>query len=115
MFIYSGTCRDGICGTPTGKESSDGQPLFVGDIVVVMTRDKDGYVDFFPDNLTAMVSNRFTSFSDGTHKEKEGDVEFFAMGIKDGGDKWHIMKLKDHSDVIDGENWQAYGFNYKND
>ncbi len=113
MYVYSGNSRKGTVGAATPFRDCKGEPLFVGDIVCVFT---DGYV---PDGLTAVVSDEFTSYSDGTHVINEGAAEQFVMGIKsvdlENPNTWRVVKLKDYRDVIDGEHWRAYGFNYRID
>ena len=118
MYIYSGECRLGVCGEKTNLKDCDDKELFVGDIVISSTIDSYGICNNC--GLSAVVSGRFTSFSDGTHKEKEGDTEHFVMGIKTidfmekDSKEWIVKKLKDWSDCVDGEHWKDYGFNYKN-
>lgn len=113
MFVYSGDCRLGTVGDVTPFSDMFGNALFVGDIVITLT---DNHMT---GQLTAVVSDEFTSYSNGTHKIKEGPVEPFVMGIKSVDlatpGTWSVMKLKDHSDVISGEHWQAYGFNFRNE
>ena len=115
MYVYSGDCREGFCGDTTPlKDYWDG-PLYVGDIVVIYKEDSS------PDGLTVVVSDKYESFSDGTYKIKpKDDVVYFIMGIKGSCTKpdlegWIILKVKDHSDVVNGEHWKDYGFNYKED
>jgi hypothetical protein len=86
-----------------------GKELFTGDIVLTFTE------SYSVDYLTAVVSDQFASYSDGTHIEHKSHSPF-VMGIKnvnlDEGE-WMILKVKDWSDCIDGEHWKEYGFNYK--
>lgn len=36
------------------------------------------------------------------------------MGIKDANmTEWKVIKVKDHSDCIDGEHWKAFGISYR--
>lgn len=110
MYIYSGDCRLGTVGQPTKFSDLHGKPLFVGDIVIT-------YADNYePDSLTAVVSDEFTTYWGGEYRVKGGPAESFVMGIKsvdlDNPDQWRVLKVKDHQDVIDGEHWKAYGFNY---
>jgi hypothetical protein len=119
MYIYSGDVRLGDCGDPTPYVDMYGKELFVGDIVVTLT-EEDGVFKSLG-SLSAVVSDKYTSYSDGTHKVKDGDIEYFVMGIKsawpkceDGKKKeWAVLKVKDHSDVINLEHWSDFGFNYR--
>ena len=110
MYIYSGKCRLGTVGDNTPFKDMAGRPLFVGDIVSVF---HDGHLC---DGITAVVSEEFTSYSDGTHKVNEGPIDTFIMGIRsvslDEEKAWQVLKIKDHTDVISGERWPAYGFSY---
>jgi hypothetical protein len=110
MYIYSGNCRLGVVGNPTPFLDIFDAPLFVGDIVLTFTD------DYAPDHLTAVVSDEYTSFSDGTHIVREGPIHPFVMGIKGEQDSpestWKVRKVKDHSDVIAGESWKDFGFHY---
>jgi len=116
MYIYSGKCRQGICGEVTPMTDSLKKKLHVGDIVMVSTIDENGICD--NTGLTVVVSDRFESFSDGTHKEKSEGVQYFVMGIKDvdfigkDSERWFVKKVKDVSDVVSGEHWEDYGFRY---
>jgi hypothetical protein len=118
MYIYSGECRLGICGEPTPFKDLTGADLFVGDIVLPSSIDASGICDNH--ELTAVVSDKFKSYSDGTHVEKEGQIEYFVMGIKGvdfmGRDSecWSVRKLKSFDQVVEGEVWKDYGFKYSN-
>lgn len=119
MYVYSGTYREGICGETTPLKDMTGKDLFVGDIVMVSVIDKMGICD--NTGLTVVVSDRFTSYSNGTHVVKEGDICYFVMGIKTidfmdkDSDKWIVKRVKSFKDVIGGEKWTDYGFNYQTD
>ena len=113
MFVYSGNCRLCDVGRSTPIFDASGHRLFTGDIVLVFTK------EYTPESLTVIVSDQYQSYSDGTHVAKEGDLSFFAMGIKSvtlGEDgEWNVLRVKEQADVIPGERWKAYGFNYRND
>lgn len=110
MFVYSGKCRLGKVGDETPFTDVHGNKLVVGDIVVIYTE------DYTPENLTVVVSDEFVSFSDGTHKIKDGPIIPFVMGIAgvdlNSPNEWRVLRVKSAADVIDGEHWKAYGFNY---
>lgn len=115
MYVYSGVCREGCCGEVTPLKDHWDKLLYVGDIVVIYKENSS------PDGLTVVVSDRYTSFTDGTHIIKPKDeVTYFIMGIKDCCLKpdlegWIVLKVKDHSDVVNGEHWKDFGFNYRED
>ena len=117
MYVYSGKCRQGECGKNTSLKDVNGDSLFVGDIVITSTIDGNGICS--NNELTVVVSDKYTTYSNGIHKSKENDIIYFVMGIKNvdfmGKDKeeWIVKKVKSFSDVIDGEHWREYGFNYK--
>ena len=92
-----------------------GQVLFVGDIVITSTIDKMGICS--NNGLTVVVSDRYKTFSDGTHEEKENDIKYYIMGIKNidimQKSDWIVKRVKSNEDVINGEHWRDFGFNYK--
>lgn len=104
LTVFSGEVKMAECGELTPYFDMAGKQLRTGDIVVTFT---ELYV---PDELTVVVKNQGNSW------EAEFP-DFYVMGIasvplnEDG--EWKVRKLKDHSDVIEGESWTAYGFNYK--
>jgi len=113
MFVYSGNCRLCDVGSSTPIFDCKGQRLFTGDIVIIFTE------NWTPDHLTVIVSDQYQSYSDGTHVVKDGDLSYFAMGIKSVDftetGEWNVLRVKEQSDVIPGEHWQAYGFSYRNE
>ena len=121
LAVFSGKCLQAVCGIDTGFKDMRGAALFTGDIVQTYTvREYDTkygpMLDYAPDELTAVVSDEWTTYSDGKHVRKAGDAEYFVMGIRsvsleDTGE-WRVRKLKSYEDVIVGEHWAAYGFNY---
>lgn len=110
MLVYSGKCRLGKVGDETPFTDVRGNKLVVGDIVVIYAE------DYTAEGLTVVVSDEFTTYSDGTHKIKEGPIKPFVMGIAsidlEKPNEWRVLKVKDAADVVDGEHWKAYGFNY---
>lgn len=119
-YVYSGKVRMGTLGQQTGITDIYGDLLRVGDIVVTF---KDDPLTSVPSGLTVVVSDEWTSYSNGVHEQKT-EFEFFVMGIKksiiaklddDNEEYWHVKRVKKWEDVIDGEHWSDYGFNYKKD
>jgi hypothetical protein len=115
-FVLSGKCRIGDVGEPTHLKDFTGKDLFVGDIVITSVIDKFGICD--NTGLTVVCSDKWTSYHDGTHIEKDGEIEYFVMGIKNvdfmGADseEWIVKKVKSFEDVIAGEHWKDFGFSY---
>lgn len=114
MYVYSGKCKEGDCGEETPLLDHTGKKLYVGDIVITSTIDSLGICRNC--GLSVVVSTKYTSYSDGTHKINE-NVKYFVMGIKNvdfmNSEEWIVTKVKDHSNCVNGENWDDYGFNYK--
>jgi hypothetical protein len=117
LQIYSGECCLCDVGIPVGFNDYTGMPLHTGDIVLIYyVNYPDTDMESWDDSgMTAVVSNQYQSLSDGSIKANN-DVKPFVMGIKDCGfdsPEWRIKILKSHEDVISGENWKSYGFNYR--
>lgn len=114
-FVLSGKCRIGDVGEETKLEDITGEKLYVGDIVITSTIDEMGVCN--NNGLTVVCSDKWTSYSDGTHKAKP-NYEHFVMGIKNvdfmgkDRDKWMVKRVKSHKDVIVGEKWKDFGFSY---
>ena len=107
------------CGIPTGETDIHGNELFTGDIVQLwhgMWTGSD-YEEWLPSSgLTAIVSNQYTSYSDGSIVANEGENRPFTMGISSCGvqnSEWKVNLVKSHKDIIVGEKFQSYGFNYR--
>lgn len=119
LYIYSGECNMGRVGDPVGANDANGKPLHVGDIVqliegICVGTDIESWVPL--DWLTAIVSDQFISYQNGILELKEGEIEYFCMGIKSCGfdsPKWKIRIVKGYQDVIDGEHWSNFGFSYR--
>jgi hypothetical protein len=109
MRVYSGKCLIGRCGIATKMNDVDGNKLYVGDIVALMN--DDGF-----HGLTVVVEDGITSYSDGSYFIDKSHGDEFVMGIKsvnlNEDSWWYVSKVKSHSDVVDGENWPNFGFNY---
>ena len=129
MYIYSGNCRLCKTGLTTKLKSVFGNTLSTGDIVVIYTFDVNlDLLSEIANGLTVVVRNDFQSYSDGTVKVLEDGFPF-VMGIAgcvpieiDGrhylksekyNTHWCVEIVKSHSDVINGEHWKDYGFNYR--
>jgi len=115
-YVLCGECREGNVGEATNLCDTNGSPLYVGDIVCLATKDSFGISCFY--GISVVVSDRWTTYSNGTHEEKLGLITHFVMGIKDvdfmaDDSEWYVKKVKSHSDVISGEHWIDYGFSYQ--
>ena len=129
MFVYSGKCRLCETGIQTKRKDLYDNDLYTGDIVVIFKVDDNMLLEM-SGNLSVVVKDDYSTSWDGkeTRHVKNGqEGEPFVMGIKSEwhgdpegryermGGNWRVWKVKDHSDVIDGEHWKAYGFNYRKD
>ncbi len=121
LKLFSGKCCLSDLGIPMLVRDQWGDPLHVhtGDIVQIYSKDYPQDEDC-PWNdyheLTAVVSNQYTTYSNGTIQRNKQPVEPFVMGLKsvdfkDG--KWAVRVLKKWADVVDGERWPAFGFSYQ--
>ena len=111
LSVFSGDCLKAVCGISTGYKDMNGEPLHTGDIVQVYTE------LYGPDSLTVVVGDAWTTYSNGVIECKDGPVHYFVMGIKDVPleypGEWRVRKVKGFEDVVCGEHWRAYGFNYR--
>lgn len=112
LRVYSGQVEHGVCGTPAGFKDHLGNDLFVGDIVMVASvdyrwNDRSPICDMC--GLSVVVEDRPSNVG------RTEDTGPFVMGLYSADlDKgWHIKRVKSWEDVIPGEHWKAYGFNYK--
>ena len=113
MFIYSGKSRLCECGIETTLKSINDEPLFTGDIVVLVAIDKDGIYSYMG-GLTAVVQNKYTTYTDGTIVLNDDPGEPFIMGIRDSvlGKDFIVYLVKSYKNVVPWENWENFGFNY---
>ena len=107
MRVYSGECEIGLCGLKTPLIDSLGKVLFVGDIVVM---------------LEICMGTMWLSVVVDDRPELAGRVEKgnpFIMGFHELDfmkDKdWCITRVKSYKDVIAGEHWKDFGFNFRKD
>ena len=107
LHVFSGANYDfGEVGIATGAEDAFGKPLATGDIVLLGHRQ---YVGTDAETLTYdnVLSVVVTAQEDGKP---------FVMGIKDCGftsPEWQVLLVKKFSDVVVGEHWTDWGFNYR--
>lgn len=123
MFVYRGECRLCETGIATDIEDDCDMQLHTGDIVMLYSVTSDlGVVHMV--GLTVIVANHYDNIQGLEPKRNDEKEGFFVMGIKGAGVKekmekypetaWRVHLLKTFGDVIDGEGWKEYGFNYKN-
>ena len=120
LRVFSGKCCMCDVGIPVGATSTYGYPIEIhtGDIVIVWHGDYIGTdLETWSTcaTLTAVVSDDYQSFSDGTIKLLDTEEPAFPMGIKGCGflhPEWRVQVVKKYSDVIPGEHWPQYGFSY---
>ncbi len=103
MKVYSGEALQGVCGTETTLKDFNGTPLFVGDIVAIASQNEFGIQCFY--DLTVVVDG-------ATNDESPFIMDLHGVDVGN-DDTWHIKKLKDWEDCINGEHWKSFGFNYR--
>lgn len=109
MFVFSGDYQKCKVGMHSGIVDMRGEDLYTGDIVLVFTD------DCLPSGLRVVVADQYTTYSNNKVRENS-DFGFYIMGIK-GVDlsegKWHVLKVKEYQDVVVGEKWKDFKFNYR--
>lgn len=119
MQIYSGSCCKCDIGIPTKETDWNGNELFSGDIVQLWHGNYIGTdcEEWLPSSgLTAIVGQQYQSYSDDSVKLVNNTPRLFTMGISNtgvqGGD-WKVTLVKSHKDVVEGERFPSFGFNFK--
>ena len=123
LNVYSGECRFCEVGIPVNETDMSGKEIHTGDIVQLY---QGSYVgthleEWMPTSgLTVVVIRAYQSFSDGTHQLHVGPHKPFTMGIASVGvqgqgdaSEWKVSIVKKYYDVVDGEHWKEFGFNYR--
>lgn len=127
LGIFSGNYLLGICGTETELYDYKNEKLFIGDIVLVQYNEYN--LGSHSAYMSVIVGDKYETYTDSTIIEKDMSNDF-VMGIKESSvtkkdlaheneegelmSGWVIEKIKSYEDVIDGEHWKDFGFNYKN-
>lgn len=115
MKIYSGECCLCDCGIETSLIDNSSEKLKTGDIVMVAHRDDSGFMIL--NGLSVIVSNQYTTFSDGTIVANTYEHKPFVMGLAEvninDDENWIVKKVKGHEDALDGEHWKDFGFCFK--
>lgn len=118
MKVFSGSCYLCDSGIPTGEVDMHGRELFTGDIVQLWHGNWIGQdlEEWMPsDGLTAIVADQYQSYSDGSFEIISEKPRPFTMGIKDvgvQGGAWKVSLVKSHKDIVHGERFPAFGFNF---
>jgi hypothetical protein len=119
LKVFSGECCKCDAGTPIAEKCQSGADLHTGDIVLLWHGE---YLEteiecWYPNEyLTVIVTDQYTSYSDGSIVKNTDDKQPYAMGIKSCGfnaPEWRIQLVKKWSDVVEGEHWPAFGFSYR--
>ena len=109
LHVFSGECEQGKCGLKSNIIDDNGNELRVGDIVALATKDHNGINCFH--GISVVVDDRPGLVG----REKKGDP--FVMGLFsidfNSDTTWLIQRVKKYEDVVIGEHWTNYGFNYK--
>jgi hypothetical protein len=109
MKIYSGQCEHGECGLETKLVDNKFQSLRVGDVVCLAHKNEHGHFQFY--GLSAVVDDRPELYGETVYREP------FVMGLAtvdfNTDESWLIERVKKWEDVLDGEHWTDYGFNYR--
>lgn len=122
IYIYSGNCRFCKCGILTEIKDDSDNYLYTGDIVYAYTVTEDfGAVNL--SGLTVIVADHFDNYVGQMPVFKKDIGEPFVMGIKTcntddtlkkyPSEVWRVRKVKSFKDVIKGEHWKDFGFNFK--
>ena len=104
LRVFSGDCDKGAIGISIGKKDIGGQFLSTGDIVMF------SHGAYVGTNAEQWTANPCLSV---IMADENGP---FVMGLKTCGfdhPEWRITLVKKFSDVIEGERWPAWGFNYR--
>ena len=119
MRVYSGSCCMCDTGIPTGQKDMDGSPLFTGDVVQLWHGNYIGtdLEEWYPSTgLTVVIAEQYQSYSDGRVEVITDNPQPYTMGIANvgvQGDKWKVIIVKSHEDIISGERFKSYGINFQ--
>ncbi len=112
LWVFSGKVALCEIGKPTTLTDRHGRQLFTGDIVVIWTEDESGILKHTVDNLTCVIELTEEKDLSLHGKARPGP---WVMGIRDvdlSDSDWRVLRVKQWSDVIEGEHWTEYGFNF---
>lgn len=118
LRVYSGECCLCDVGTPVTLNDRWGEEkeLHTGDIVLLW------HVEYLGTDLETQTCHGMTVVVSDQHywaAKEESEEERntpWIMGIKSvppNVPEWRVELIKKFSDVVDGEHWTEYGFNYR--
>lgn len=121
LKVFSGEFCKCDCGIPVKAFSTYGDEieLHTGDIVITWRGEYVGTDSefWFPcDGLTCVVADQYQSYSNGKIEALPEIGNPYVMGIKSCGFddlQWRVQLVKKWHDVVAGEKWPQYGFNYR--
>lgn len=126
MNVYSGEVLAGRCGIDAGTDSF-GEKLSVGDIVQYWTYNQGvKQLSWYSVGISVIVElgsdttpgcDPFVMGLKGAKilmpKDLDCDHPDFDGNEDEEPEGWVFVKAKDHSLVVDGEEWPSFGFSYK--
>jgi hypothetical protein len=133
LYIYSGKVRACQVGLSTPFIDAYEKPISTGDIVAVYHEGHDGHWEIGSDHFVVALAFHFDCYQGQEPIEKAEKETPFIMGyagcqprkepentetalISDTSKLvWHLVKVKGYEDVIHGEHWKEFGFNYQDD
>jgi|DEB0MinimDraft_10_1074344.scaffolds.fasta_scaffold16840_4 hypothetical protein len=119
MKIFSGDVCKCDVGIPTNELDMHGNRLHTGDIVQLWHGEYIGeeFEQWLPSSgLTAIVADQYKSYYGGKHVLINEYPKPFTMGIASCGvqnKEWKVALVKSYKDIIPGERFPCYGFNYR--
>lgn len=118
LKVFSGDCCLCDVGMAVGAQDCEGRDLHTGDIVTIHSGEylgTDAETWSLARPLTAVVADQYQSYSNGSITLRGESHSPFVMGIKTCGfndPAWRVQIVKKFSDVVEGERWTSWGFNY---
>jgi len=107
------------------------KPIFTGDIIAVYHEGYDGRWEIGSDHFVVALAFHYENFHGRDPVEKLEKETPFIMGyggctprkepensetamVSSTSDLvWHLVKVKGYQDVVHGEHWKEFGFNYR--
>lgn len=119
LKVFSGECCKCDVGLTVNGKDYDGKQLHTGDIVMISHGDYIGTdIEAWTEvtGLTVIVSDQYINYTGGVVVPNPDNEGPYVMGLKSCGfasPEWRVRIVKKYNDVIDGERWPEYGFNYR--
>lgn len=110
LHVFSGKCEHGRCGMKTAIIDAVDNQLRVGDIVATATIDEHGICSF--NGLSVVFDDRPKLVG---REESTGPfvMGLYSVDFSNDDNGWYIHRVKKWEDVVEGEHWKDFGFNYK--